>query len=134
MNEHDDVDKELEAFGEKIQEGIQDMLMFLSVAPEIPRPVDPASMGIDERTMEELSPQEKAKIREVLLQSIGLNESILEKARLREYTTSTSEGTTSTSEPIQVVVYQTDLADVYLQQLNFTDGEVRFMLGPDLNI
>lgn len=125
MTEHQEGDKELQAFGEKMHEGIQDMLMFLEAAPEIPRPVDPASMGIDDRTVEELSPQEKAKLREVLLQSVGLEETVLDQVTHREYTT---------SESIQVTVYHTDLDDIYLQELNFPDGETRFMLGPDMNI
>lgn len=118
-----------EEFREAFGKGLDDLLNLLEVAGDTPLPVDPSSMGVDERTFEELSEAEKKLAQGVIYERLGLDPDKLPEAKVRDYTTQAPE-----QGEIQVTVFRTNNEELFLQELTFADGEKRYMLGPDQDI
>ena len=123
----------LEVFKAEFERGLQDLLDSAEVLLDRPRPIDPFSMGFDERTMEELSLAEKEAARQIIYQVLDLEPDRIEEAKLRKYTTHLPEGDLVSGE-IQVEVFRTNIEDIFLQELTFLDGGRRWLIGPDQDI
>ncbi len=128
MSEQNKESQELAAFGENFRAGLNDLLELLAVSPD-PLPPDPASMGFDERTLEELSPAEKALVQQILYQTLGVDPLV----KSREYMTQAPQEATVPGE-VLVWVYPTNQEGIVLQEMMFLDGDKRWVLGPDQNI
>lgn len=135
MAERSEQEEQLEAFKESYKEGLEGLLELLEVAPEQPLPPDPSSMGIDERTLEELSPEELAAARSILFERFGVDPEKLEEARVRQYSTPAPEEGKVPGD-IRVDVYKTNMEEegIVLQELTFADGAQRWVVGPDQDI
>jgi hypothetical protein len=151
MSEREATENQLETFRETFRAGFQEMLMFLEIPPEdfVPNldephqedgfgrpgafPLDPLSLGIDEREFDELLPAEKQVIKEVIYQELGITDETKQELKVREYMSQTSRSEPTPS-GVMVTVYATNKENYFLHELTLLDGEVRWMLGPDLNI
>lgn len=129
MSEEDKIGNRLEAFRDELKLGFDLTFELLEEYwPGEILPVDPFSMGIGERTLEELGEEEKNVIEQVMLMELGLDGEELEKAKVREY-----EGP---SGKFRASVYKTNREDkgIFLHKLVFTDGERRWAIGVDRDI
>lgn len=132
MNEQEN-ENQLEVFRANFEESLQDLLDSAEIMLDIPRPPDPASMGFDDRNMEELTPVEREVAKQVIFQTLGLEPTKLDEVKLRKYTTNSAADTPAPGE-VQVNVYKTNKADLFLQELLFSDGEKRWVIGPNQDI
>lgn len=134
MSEREEKRENLEAFREKFKAGLEETLELAEMFQET-LPIDPYSMGIEERTFEELSPEEKIIARQVIFSELGLNAENLGESILREYITTASEDATAPGK-IKVSVFKIggENEGIFLQELTFSDGEKRWVVGPDQNI
>lgn len=112
---------------------MEGLLDAAEILLDIPRPIDPSSMGFDVRTMGELTPIEKDVARQLVFQRLGIDPNKLEEYRTRQYTTFPVEDVPAPGE-IKAEVYRTNTEDIFLQELTFPDGEKRWLLGPDQDI
>ena len=124
MSEENRPELPTKTFKERFREGLPGLLDLVKLIQE-PLATDPFSMGIDSRTLEELSAEELAVLRQVLFEKLALDPQNLEKDRIREYTINRA----------TVVVYKTNQEGLFLQKMTFLrDEAVRWVLGPDQNI
>jgi len=95
-------------------------------------PPDPSSMGIGETNLEDLGIEEINIVKETLFRRLGVVPSDPEQLH-REYS---SEAPQESKAPgrINVRVFKTKTDGLYLQEMNFSDNQQRFVLGPDSNI
>lgn len=135
--------QQLEVFREHFRNSLRELLDNAEIILDVPRPPDPASMGFDERTLEELGDAEKRLVRDILFEQLGIDPQKEEAARQRTYQTQTEVEITRQSgsvipshSPIDVFVYRTNRNDqgIVLQELIFPDKERRWVIGPDQNI
>lgn len=107
-------------------------LEFLEVASIIdtPMPLDPQSLAISDQSYEELDSDYKRIMEEVILGAFGVTRTTLAQYREREYMTPVPNGG-EIAEQIHIIVYRTNRENVFLQELRFADGEVRFVAGPN---
>lgn len=120
---------ELEIFKDSFEQGIEELLEMSDLLLDEPRPLDPYSMGFDDRIFEELSEAEKTIAQQVVYNKFGLNPQDRSKDLVREY--SLTDEDSPDSDPIQVAVYRTNRQDdgLYLYELTFTDNQRRWMVG-----
>ena len=108
--------------------------MFLEAEPEDPIPPNPSSMGAgDERTLEELSPEELEAAEVILFERFGVNRNAKEARLVRNYESFAPEEATLPGR-IKVSVYRTKEEGVFLQELTFLDNAKRWVLGPNKDI
>ncbi|KKS13690.1 hypothetical protein A2617_04340 [Candidatus Daviesbacteria bacterium RIFOXYD1_FULL_41_10] len=127
-------EKQLEAFEANFTQGLNDLLENAEILLDIPRPIDPSSMGFDERTMEDLTSAEKKVVVKVIYQKLGLDPNNLELSKLREYKTRQKNPNTPSQDDINIIVFRTNQASIVLQELVNPDGEKRWVIGPDQDI
>ncbi len=129
MSEEDKVENRLEAFRNELKLSFD--LAFELLEEHWPGeilPVDPFSMGIGERTFEELEEEERNVVEQVMFMELGLDGEELEKAKVREYEDSNGK--------FRASVYRTNREDkeIFLHKLVFTDGERRWAIGANKDI
>ena len=135
MTEVGEKEQSLRTFEYEFTRGLADVLELLELMPEQPLAPDPCSMGFDERTLEELDPDELAVVRGVLFSNLGVDPEKLDEAIVRQYNTPAPENAKVPGE-IKVDVYKTNKEEegIVLQELTFADGEKRWVVGPDVDI
>ncbi|MBI2040453.1 hypothetical protein HYT18_05290 [Candidatus Microgenomates bacterium] len=126
-------EEQLETFRANFKYGIDEMLELADFLFDIPKPLDPYSMGFDERAIDELSDEEKAVAKQVIYHKFGLNPDRIDEARIRTYTTKAAEDSKVPGE-IKVDVFKTNQENLFLQELTFQDGHKSWVIGPDQNI
>lgn len=121
---------ELELFQNDFEHGIDELLEMSDFLLDEPRPLDPYSMGFDDRTFEELGEAEKTIVQQVVYNKFDLDPQQMSKDLVREYNL-TNEASPD-SDSIQVAVYRTNQQGkgLYLHELTFADNEKRWMVGP----
>lgn len=125
-------ENEIALLKERVKVGIGDLLSFLEACPGETYPIDPESLSIG-KSAEELDPEEKKAVEEVILAEFGLTKGKLEKEKIREYESQASEDATVPGK-IRIEVFETNKEGVYLQKLTFSDGEIRWVAGADTKI
>lgn len=117
-------------FRENFEGAFEDYLELVAIS-DFPLAVDPFSMGIDERTIDEITPDERQIVWQTVCNELGVSPVcvMMEKHFVRSYDTKTEQG-----EKIGVTVISTQREGIFLHILTYTDGEVRWMLGPNVNI
>jgi hypothetical protein len=129
MSEEDKIGNRLEAFRDELRLGFDLTFELLEEywLGEV-LPVDPFSMGIGERTFEELGEEEKNVVKQVMLMELGLDDEELEKAKVREYE--------DPNKRFRASVYRTNREDkgIFLHELVFADGEKRWAIGANKDI
>jgi hypothetical protein len=135
MSEIGEEEQRLRNFEYEFTKGLADLLELLELRPEQPLAPDPFSMGFDERTLEELNPDELGIVRRSLFYNLGIDTNKLEKFLVRQYSTPAPEDAKVPGE-IKVDVYRTnkEVDGIFLQELTFTDDEKRWVIGPDVDI
>lgn len=126
-------EQQLEIFKANFEHDIDEMLELADFLFDVPKPPDPYSMGFDERTIDELTNEEKVIAQEVIYQKFGLTPEGLNKARIKTYTTRASEEAKVPGE-IKIEMFRTNREDIFLQELTFQDGHKSWVIGPDQNI
>ncbi len=126
-------EKQLEVFRANFEHGIDEMLELADFLFDIPKPLDPYSMGFDERVIDELSDDEKAVAQQVIYQKFGLTPESLEEAKIKAYTTQAPDDAKIPGD-IKVEIFRTNREDIFLQELTFQDGHKSWVIGPDQNI
>lgn len=123
----------LEAFSANFEHGIDEMLEMAEFLLDSPKPLDPYSMGFDERTIDQLSAVEKTIAQQVIYQKFGLTTEKLEEARIKTYITQAPKDAKVPGE-IKVEMFRTNKENIFLQELTFQNGDKSWVIGPDQNI
>lgn len=133
MNEQESQAEHLEAFRGNFEQGIDEMLEMADFLFDRPKPLDPYSMGFDDRTIDELTDQEKLIAREVIYQKLGIASGELGETSVRSYSTEAAENSKTPGE-IKVAVFITNTPDIYLQELTYHNGDQSWVIGPNQDI
>lgn len=117
---------QLEIFKEDFRRGLGDLFGYLEVAPEEPIPPDPSSMGFDDRTLEDITDTERAELKRILFEELGVDPNNNKDSLVRSYKV----------EALNIQVFRTNREDegIFLQEILYPDGEKRWVVGPDRNI
>lgn len=116
-------------FKENLERVFDEYLGLVEIS-DFPLAVDPFSMGIDERTIDEITPEERNLVWQVICQKLGIETFFATSTGfVREYNSKTEQ-----NEEIEVTVISTKRKGIFLHILSYTDGEVRWALGPNVNI
>lgn len=143
MAERDSRRKELEAFRESFEAGFPGFLEFVEEFGDTPVPPDPFSMGIDDRTLEDLSPDELRIVRSITFAQLGIDQRNPAVARVRNYQSRTPDMIKRPSglvipkgSPIDVEVFKTNRLEqgIHLHELTFSDRALRWAVGPNQDI
>lgn len=126
------IEKQTEIFREDYKRGLSDLFVLVEQISE-PLSPDPGSMGIDDRTFEELMEWEKKEAEKVIYEELRLEIDKLNEVVVREYTTQAVESARVPGE-IKVRVFETNKDGMFLQELTFKDNEKRWVVGPDQDI
>lgn len=128
-------ERRLEIFKEDFRRGFNELIDLLEIVPEGPLPPDPDSMGVDHRTFEDLTKQERQEAQRVIYQELGLQPDKLNQAKIRDYTTQADE-TARVPGEIKISVFRTNRESqgIFLQELTYMDAQKRWVIGPDSNI
>jgi len=121
MTEQTSEQKPIEAFREQFAaefDLLVDLIQLDDYPTGDPVDIDPFSMGFDERTIEELDPEEIDAIRGVLFKRL------IPGDKKREYTDQNPE----TGGKIDVSVFETDEEEIELHEMSFSDGEKRWQI------
>ena len=111
---------------ETIEAGIGDMLVLLESDPMIePIFVDPFSAGFDERTVDELSSEERELLWQVTCQVLKVDPSRISGLHFDEYVEEND------GQLICNTFYRTGLERIFLQTMRFPDGRLRWKIGRD---
>lgn len=126
MTEREKINPELVAFKEGFRVGLNETIELTAQFGE-PLVVDPFSMGIMERTYDELTDEERAAAEQIIFAELGVSPDDLEEKKVREYVT-------TVPEEIKIAVYRTARKEVFLQRLVYEDGAKHWAVGPDQNL
>ena len=133
MSETENQAEKLEAFRANFEHGIDEMLEMADFLFDRPKPPDPYSMGFDERTIDQLSPEEKAVAQQAIYQKFGLTPESLEQAKVRSYSTQAPEDAVVPGK-VSVEMFRTNQKDIFLQEMIFQNGDKSWVIGPDQDI
>lgn len=123
----------LEEFGERYKNGLEDFLGLLEELDSLPIPPNPSSLDMnDDRDFEDLEPDELQKVKSILYKRLEVGENKI-KSPIRNYE---SQASPEAKVPgmIKVSVLKTNMENVVLQEMIFSDGATRWVVGPDINI
>lgn len=121
-------EKYLEEFGERYKNGLEEFLESIEIIGSgTPNPGS-LDMG-DDRDFEELEGDELEKMKDILYKALGIESD----SEVRKYE-SEADAKAQVPGKIEVRVLATNIEDIVLQEMTFTDGAVRWMIGPDQNI
>ncbi len=135
--------QELEAFRESFESGFQEFLEFVEQFGDAPVPPDPLSMGIAERTLEDLNPDELRIVRSITFAQLGIDQRNTAAFRVRNYQSRTPDLIRRPSgviipkdSVIDIEVFRTNRVQqgIHLHELTFPDRALRWAVGPDQNI
>lgn len=123
----------LENFSGKYKKGLEELLEHLETFGPSPVPPDPSSLDMDdERTLEELEIDELQRVESVLCKTLGVDIQNPD-FEVRRYN-SFARMEAKVPGKIEVRVLKTNRERVFLQEMTFLDGEVRWVVGGDTNI
>ena len=126
-------EKELEIFRETYRSSLPEFIENLSLLGDTPLPPNPSSLDIDDvRDWEDLAVNKQQVLREELMRELGVDTKNPEQF-VRQYISQESSMPTVPGD-ILVRVFKTNREDIFLQQLLFKDEEIRFMVGPDMDV
>lgn len=125
-------DQRLQEFRRQVEAGFDDFIDNLEVFGNTPLSPDPSMMiEGEDRSMEDLSPDEQMEVRDVVYKNLGLD--TLEDIEERKYE---SEAPPEVNVPgkIKVTVLRTNRPGVYMHEMVFSDGALRWAIGPNTDI
>lgn len=133
----DESGKELEAFKEMVREGVGEFIEFVGAfGGDKPYGVDIASWDSlpDQRSLDELSPIERAFLEEELMSALGVDPS-REDSLVRRYKKQDTSDTSSHGREQEVEVYRSDQGDDVSVHIQHTDQGRILWVGPaDIDI
>ena len=126
-----EVDPRLAEFRLRVEGGVGDFLDFVAEFGDTPLPPDPSSMMDDPRSMEELLSDEQMVVRDVVYSALGLHGS--GDIEVRRYET---EAPPEARVPgkVRVTVSRTNREGIFIHEMVFPDGALRWAVGPDVDI
>lgn len=139
MPERNAENRRIKEFESRFSTALDELLDNASILLTTPMPPDPLSLGIDERTLHELTTEELNLIRRVLFSKLKVD--ITDP--IRTYQTGIGAEVMRPSgvmipahSMIQVSVFRTNRESegLYLQELTYPDSVKGWVIGPDQNI
>ena len=129
--EYSEREEYLKQFRKGYKEEFEGLLEFLEELGPIPP--DPSSLGMsDGRNFEELDEGELEEIKNVLYETLGIEQQY-SNSEVRRYE-SQADPQAKVPGKIEIRVLKTNRPNTFLQEMTFSDGATRWVIGPDINI
>lgn len=130
-------EKQLEIFRENFSKGLAEKILIYErynlTGEDYFQTIDPNDMFIEERFLNELSPQEKQIIGDELFRQLGIKDHP-DRHKLRQYSVFNPVEGEEFPEQIDVQVYSTEKETIYLHEFIFPDHDKQWIIGPDMDV